>query len=223
MNRLLQIIYSLFYKPFLKLYLRTDSTISFDGFRVKVLKGIFHPSLFFSTKYFYSFIEKIELEKMNFLEVGSGSGILSLLARRKGALITAIDIDSKAVENTRINFSKNFPGSNQATILQSNLFSNLPEKKFDIIIVNPPYYFKTVVHKSQQAWYCGENGEYFEGLFSGLKDYIHENTQTYMILEENCEIDRIKGIAAKYKFIFKQVDEKQIRWEKSFIFRIDIN
>lgn len=220
MKRLVQIFYSFFYKPFLKLYLRSDSTVSFDGFRLKVLTGVFHPRLFFSTKYFYSFIKKIELNSMNFLEIGSGSGILSLLAFKKGAKVSAVDIDPKAVENTRLNFFQNFHETANLSVLQSDVFSNLPQQKFDVIVINPPYYFKKVTEDSQQAWYCGENGEYFEMLFSGLRNYIHESSRTYMILEENCEIDRIKDIAKKYRFIFEQVEEKRIRWEKSYIFRL---
>ncbi len=220
MRSITQIFYSTVYKSILQLYLKTDSNIRFEGFNLKVYKHVFHPKLFFSTTYFYDFIKTQHLSNKSFLEIGCGSGILSLLALKKGAHVTAIDIDSKAIENTKLNFEKNFKEVSRVTILQSDLYDSLPKKKFDIIVINPPYYFKKPIHVGQQAWYCGENGEYFEKLFFGLSHYIHSTSIVYMILEENCEIDRIKKIAKKNNFVFHQCDERKIKWETNFIFKI---
>lgn len=215
-----QILYRLFYKPVLELYLRSDSNISFDGFKLKIYKGVFHPKLFFSTRYLFGFLKQQKLKGLTFLEVGCGSGILSLLAHRMGARVTSLDIDPKAVENTQVNFSRNFPDAKNVTILQSNLFDQLTPQVFDFILVNPPYYFKKVEVDSHYAWYCGENGEYFEKFFQGVSAFMHAHTLVFMILEENCEIERIKSIALKNKIEFALADEKQIKWEKNFVFQL---
>jgi release factor glutamine methyltransferase len=202
------------------LYLKTDSDVTFEEFKLKVLKGVFHPKLFFSTTYFYSFLAGKKFAGKKFLELGSGSGILSMLAYKKGAEVTAVDIDPKAVENTRINFTKNFTANHSARIIESDLFSNVPEQLFDIVVINPPYYFKEVKMAGQQAWYCGEHGEYFKTLFSKLKTYTTMSSEVYMILEENCEISRIRNMALSNNIQFEQVDEKLIKWERNFIFRL---
>ena len=220
MKRLNQLFHVYFVKPVLELYLKTDSRIRYDGFKLKVLKGVFHPMLFFSTKYFYSFISNLNLEHLKVLEIGSGSGLLSMLCIRKKAQVTAIDIDDKAVENTRLNIETNFSEA-KASVLQSDVFSNLPQQTFDVIIINPPYYFKPVEVSGHYAWYCGENGEYFEKLFSGLDNYIHKSSSIYMILEENSEIERIKSIASKYGFLFELVHKRQVKWEWNYIFAIN--
>lgn len=217
-----QNIYKLIYKPFLSMYLKRDVSVRFDGFKLKVFKGVFHPKLFFSTSYFYDFIKKQELKNKRFLEIGCGSGILSLLALKKEALVTAIDIDEKAVENTQLNFSKNFISLNNVKIIQSDLFANLHKQAFDVIIINPPYYFKKVETASQYAWYCGEHGEYFEKLFLSIHHHIHIDTLAFIILEENCEIDRIKAIAAKYNIEFMLLEERLIKWEINYIFKIKL-
>jgi release factor glutamine methyltransferase len=219
--RLLYFFYVLIYKRILQLYLKTDSNIRFDGFKLKVLRGVFHPKLFFSTKYFYSFLKEQDFTGTHFLEIGSGSGILSMLALRKdAATVTAVDIDPKAVENTRVNFSENFNFTANVKVLQGDVLNNLPKRAFDRVVINPPYYFKKISTDDQYAWYCGENGEYFENLFSKLADYIHSQTLVYMILEENCEINRIKEMAAQYNLHFVLVDKKKIKWETSYIFCI---
>ena len=223
MRSMYYIFYNAVYKPILKLYLKTDSNITFDGFKLRVFKDVFHPKLFFSTKYFYSFLKEQNFDQRNFLEIGCGSGILSLLAKRKGALVTAVDIDPKAVENTQLNFKTNFVTSRNTTIVQSDIFKNVPVQTFDVIAINPPYYFKKVETASQYAWYCGENGEYFEELFLNLPRYIKKTSSAFMILEENCEIDRMKSIALKNNISFELVHEKTIKWEKNYIYKLNAN
>jgi release factor glutamine methyltransferase len=220
MRKLSYIFYNYFYKYILKLYLKTDSKVTFDIFKLIVFKEVFHPKLFFSTKYFYSFLKGKNFKNKKFIELGSGSGILSMLAYRQGAHVTAVDIDPKAVENTRINFSGNFNMSQCLSIIQSDLFTNVPVQLFDIVVINPPYYFKEVKVAAHNAWYCGENGEYFKNLFAHLKSYTHSATEIFMVLEENCEIDRIKSMAQIHAIQFEQVDEKIIKWEKNFIFQL---
>lgn len=220
MRSLSYIFYNFFYKHLLKLYLKTDSTARFDGFKLRILKGVFHPKLFFSTSYFYSFLSSKEFQNRKFLEIGSGSGILSMLAHRNGALVTAIDIDPKAVKNTSLNFESNFKPTEQITIIQSDLFSNVPVQQFDMVAINPPYYFKKIEVDAHYAWYCGEQGEYFTRLFSGLKNYTSRVTEVYMVLEENCDIERIKNLAAGHNLGMEKVDEKLIKWERNFIFQL---
>ena len=43
-----------------------------------------------------------------------------------------------------------------------------------------------------------------------------------MVLADNCEIERIKKIAKQNKICFKLVDEKKIKWEKNFIYKLEI-
>lgn len=220
MRRVYYLFYNLIVKRILQLYLKTDSKSTFDGFRLKVFKEVFHPKLFFSTTYFYSFLKRQELNKSNFLEIGCGSGILSMLAYKKGAIVTALDINEKAIENTLLNFRQNFPNQALPSLIKSDLFKALPQQTFDIIAINPPYYFKKVEQLSQYAWYCGENGEYFQGLFQQLPEYIHKESKIFMILEERCELDRIKEMAATYNFEFVLLEEKLIKWETNYIFKI---
>lgn len=217
------ILYNRVYKYILKLYLRTDSNVTFDNFKLKVFKDVFHPKLFFSTTYFYSFLKDQQLDRLNFLELGCGSGVLSMLAYKKGALVTAVDIDPNAVKNTQVNFNANFTHDKNLTILQSDLFKNIPVQTFDVIAINPPYYFKKVETPGQYAWYCGENGEYFENLFLNLSRYIHKTSSAFMILEENCEIERMQSMALKNNIRFELVHEKLIKWEKNYIYKLNAN
>ncbi len=223
MNLLYHTYYKYIYKPVATVYLKSDSNITFDDFKLKILKDVFHPKLFFSSRYFYDFLKTKNLSGKLFLEIGCGSGILSLLAFRKNAKVTLTDIDPKAIENASLNFRTNFKDSfNEAEMVQSDVFSNIPQKKFDVIVVNPPYYFKKVEVDKQLAWYCGENGEYFEKFFSTLQFYVYPASDVYMVLADTAEIERIKHIAQKHKITFSVADEKQIKFEKNYIFQLSL-
>ncbi len=219
--KLQQRLYNFFVKPLIKLYLKTEPVVSFDGFRIKVFQTVFHPRLFFSTTYFYSFLKAMNLTSKLFLEIGCGSGVISMLAHRKMAIVHCSDINEVAIENTKLNFEQNkFDNKNIPVFYLSDLFDDIPVQQFDFIVINPPFYFKPVGQPAHLAWNCGENGEYFDKLFSTLKTYMHAGTKVYMILAEVCEIDRIKAIANKHSRKMEVEEERKIKWEKSFIFRI---
>jgi release factor glutamine methyltransferase len=217
------IFFNFLVKPVLRLYLRKDRTVSYDGFRLLVKKGVFHPLLFFSTKIFYEFLQGIDLRNRSFLELGSGSGLLALLAKRKGAKVTAADINPDAVESTAGNFRTNFGEHHGALILLSDVFSNVPVQVYDVIAVNPPYYFKDAAGSAEHAWFCGKEGQYFEKFFRELHKYSTAQSKVYMILAENCEIGRIMSIASKHRVSMEKIFEKKKRWERSFIYQLALS
>lgn len=88
-------------------------------------------------------VEKIidiskEKESIKILEIGSGSGAVSLsLAKNlEHSKIDAVDISEIALEVTRENVKRN--KLSNINVFYSNLFSNVNEK-YDIIYSNPPY------------------------------------------------------------------------------------
>lgn len=208
-------------KPLLSAYLRRERAYRYKGFSLRVFPGVFHPAFFFSSKYLFGFIEQLTLEGKACLEIGCGSGLLSLLMAGKKGRVTAIDISPQAVKNTALNFERNKARlSGDHKVLQSDLFDRLPRQAFDVVVINPPYFFSEAVHESQHAWNCGPNGEYFEKLFSGLANYIHTRSEVYMILADNCDIDRIRAIARSHNFNLVVQEKKKIWWEVNTIFSV---
>ncbi len=214
--------YKYILKAFYAFYLRRTVTTKHDGFKLSVSPSVFHPTLFFSTLFLYERLQTLTIRNKKFLELGSGSGLLSLLAFRKGAFVTAIDINEKAVADTQYNFDNNFKDLASVKILQSDLFLNLPVQLFDVIIINPPYFFKAVSEASQLAWNCGAGGEYFHRLFQQLPKYADHTTLIWMSLADNCDIAQIKDIASQYQIKLVLDKEKIIKWEKNFIFKLNI-
>jgi release factor glutamine methyltransferase len=197
-------------------YLKKQRKYSYKDISVWVEPTVFPPFLTISTKLLLEFLDKRELKGKSFLELGCGCGIISILAAKKGAQVTATDINEVALEALAKNAADN---AVPIEILPSDLFENLTQKTFDVIVINPPYYPKSPANMAENAWFCGENFEYFERLFTQLWDFSGSN-EIYMILSEDCELDKIKAIALKNEMAFDLVLEKKVATEVNFIFRL---
>ena len=88
-------------------YLRKPREFNYGTLKACGRSWSFSSWFFFSTRYILEFLNNESLGGQRFLEVGCGSGIISILAAQKGAEVTAIDINRKAVTNTIENAVRN--------------------------------------------------------------------------------------------------------------------
>ena len=78
------------------------------------------------------------------LDIGTGSGLVALmLAQRCEASITAIDIDSEAVEQAQININAS-NWKNRMEVIHTDLCKYSPQNLFDTIVSNPPYFIDSL-------------------------------------------------------------------------------
>tara|TARA_B110000208_G_C11617443_1_gene375911 strand:+ start:195 stop:872 length:678 start_codon:yes stop_codon:yes gene_type:complete len=208
-------------KPILKFglefYYRKPRPFKYQGIQVLVHPEVFPPHLTLSTKILLDFIAELDLSKKSFLELGCGSGIISLFARSKEATVTASDINKTALENLKKASEEN---NLEVDFVYSNLFENLQNKNFDYILINPPYYPKQPKNVKEQAWFCGDDFQYFKNLFNQLPPYINKKNQAYMILSEDCEFKTISEIASGNKLNLKATFETSKMGEKNTIYQI---
>lgn len=197
-------------------YISKQRKYTYEGITVQINEEVFPPKFTISTKILLEYIKPLDLKDKNFLELGCGSGIISLFAASKGATVTASDINQTAItilEEAAIN------NEISINVVYSDLFESLQNQQFDYIIINPPYYPKAPQNDKEYAWFCGENFEYFEKLFKQLPNNLSPNT--WMILSEDCKIDHIKQLAIKNGLFFKLILEKSVVREKNYIFKIE--
>lgn len=190
----------------------------YKGIRLQIPPQVFHPAFFFSTKLLLRFINGLDVTGKTFLELGAGSGLIAFIAARKGAKVTATDINHTAVAFLRRNKRTN---KIPIKVIASDLFSDVPKQLFDIIAINPPYYKKNPASEADYAWYCGENGEYFICLFKTLGDYVSSDSAVFMILCDGCDIELIKSIAKRFGFTMIPVQAKKNMVEMNYIFKIE--
>jgi release factor glutamine methyltransferase len=81
-----------------------------------------------------------EIQKPRVLEIGVGSGIISVMLSIliPEIEIIAVDINDKALELAKSNAIKH-DVEEKITFIKSDLFENVPNIAFDMVISNPPY------------------------------------------------------------------------------------
>lgn len=88
-----------------------------------------------STKYMMEFISKYGVENKTVIDIGTGTGILSVLCGKLGAShILALDIDTHSLEWARKNFKRN----NVTVDVEVNNLTYHIDDKADIILANLP-------------------------------------------------------------------------------------
>lgn len=204
-----------FLKYGLKLFYSKPRTYCYENICIKVHPDVFPPHLTFSTKILLDYIKPLDLKEKTFLELGCGSGIISLLASKKGAVVSSSDINQTALNYLDANAAKN---NLLVTTIFSDLFKSIPNSNFDYVIINPPYYPEKPKNIKEQAWFCGENFEYFENLFDQLQNI--ESNNIFMILSEDCEIEKIKSISNKNNFQLSDIKKIKNNFETNYIFKI---
>jgi release factor glutamine methyltransferase len=207
------------YKPLLVKYLSATRTYAYKGIRLVIPPAVFHPGFFFSTRLLLRYVSTLPLKNKLFLEPGAGSGLISLFAARQGAVVTATDINPVAIQYLERNRYINRLDLN---IIHSDLFESIPQQAYDVIAINPPYYKKQPRTAAEYAWYCGEQGEYFQHLFGGLHNYIHAQSVVLMILCDGCDLQMVKDIALQHDFLLNCVQTKKNWIETNYIFKIEL-
>ncbi|WP_329118985.1 DUF7059 domain-containing protein [Streptomyces sp. NBC_01353] len=71
------------------------------------------------------------------LDLGTGSGIQALHAAQHATLVTATDLNPRALDFTRLTLA--LSGAREAELLQGSLFEPVDGDTYDLIVSNPPF------------------------------------------------------------------------------------
>jgi ribosomal RNA small subunit methyltransferase A len=136
------------------------------------------------------------------LDMGTGCGLLGILAASKGGRITAVDVNPFAVECSRLNARVNGL-SERFEARVSDLFQELGGERFDLIIFNPPYLPEEKGEATggwlEKAWQGGPSGtEVVERFLNEVRDHLRCGGQVMMVLSSLSSPERtIAGFEAQ--------------------------
>lgn len=169
--------------------------------------------------------QKFSNQSINILDIGTGSGCISITLKHQlpSATVSAIDISKDALSVAKENAKLN---NVEVNFLESNIFSNITDK-YDIIISNPPYIredepIMDIVKNNEPhlALYAPNNGLYFyEEITKQASKYLNNKFIIAYEIGEQQGSD-VVALAKKYFPKAKILLEKDLRNFDRFVFII---
>lgn len=152
----------------------------------------------------------------NILDIGTGTGVIALmLAQKTKAEVVAIEIDKEAYEQANINFKESkFADRLSAEYKSLQDFVKSTDKKFDLIVTNPPYFVDSL--KSSDS--TRSNARHadllpFNELLDGVKSVITEKGKFCLILPKT-EAIKFREIAENKGFHLSKLLRVRTRLDK---------
>ncbi len=152
------------------------------------------------------------------LDVGTGCGLLAIVAAEKAEHVIAIDINPYAVNcaqrNTKLNGI-----SSKIEVLRGNLFGPLKiGAKFDLILFNAPYLPSKKNEEKRwidKAWSGGKTGRtIIDNFIHNVTDYLTEKGHVQLIQSTLSNLDKTLVELRKRGLSAKTIAEKESMFEK---------
>lgn len=159
---------------------------SVAGMRLTVHPTVFHPKYFRTSAFMAKYVATLDLKGKRVLDLGTGTGILGIIAAQHGAEVTAIDINELSLDAARENAERH---GVTMRILKSDWFSALHGETFDFIFCNPPYIKGSGTHPYDAAWYAGEQNEHVLDLIEGCDDHLAAGGSLLLVLSNHADVE----------------------------------
>lgn len=131
--------------------------VHFGNYAFDVCEDVYEPA-----EDSFLFAENLSVSRgAEVLDVGTGSGLLAILAAQTAKHVLAIDINPYAIRCAKANAAKNHV-QNKICFLQGDLFAALDlQARFDLVLFNAPY-LPSEEHEADswlgRAWAGGKTG-----------------------------------------------------------------
>lgn len=151
------------------------------------------------------------------LDVGTGCGLLAVLAAKVAKKVVATDVNSIAVRCALQNAVLNNV-ADKMDIRQGELFEPIKkDERFDIILFNAPYLPSEEWEEQElasQAWAGGETGrEVIDRFIREASAYLRENGRILLVQSTLSDVEQSFQMFAELDLDAKVVSEKKVDFE----------
>jgi tRNA1Val (adenine37-N6)-methyltransferase len=161
------------------------------------------------------------------LDIGTGTGIIALmLAQKSNAIIDAIDIDNNAIEQAKENVAAcKWREHIHVHHISLQQFSLESDKKFDLIVSNPPYFIDSSKAFEESRTNARHTDQLpYNDLLKGVLNLLNPNGRFYVILPTK-ESEQFRDLAEENKLfltkltrVITRADKPEKRWLMRFEF-----
>lgn len=150
------------------------------------------------------------------LEIGCGSGVVSIHCAKNNCFVTAGDINLKAVELTRRNARRNYV---RIDVVETDVYSGI-RGTFDTIVFNLPYLPVDEEGLLAKAWSGGPDGlGPLPELLCGARDHLEPNGRVVIVvsslMDGHALEEALKGwnykVIGELKLFFEKLSVLEMR------------
>ena len=149
------------------------------------------------------------------LEIGCGSGVVSIHCAKNGCVVTSGDINPTAVELTRKNAAEN---GVDITVVETDVYSNI-EGRFDTVLFNLPYLPVDEDGLLARSWSGGPDGlGPLPDLLSGSPDHLNPNGRIVVVISSLMDTQALWDLLDDYDV--ENIGELKLFFEKLAVLEI---
>lgn len=182
----------------------------YAGISIENCSGVYHPA-----EDTFLILDHV-IPGNNVLEIGCGSGIISVYCAKLGRNVTCCDVAQTARDCTEKNAIRN---KVTLDVIDSQLFRNVTGK-FDTIIFNPPYLPSEDRYAESEQWNGGEDGfDAIRPFFKYAADYLEDSGSIYIIFSSLTDIE---GLIDEFndRYTFKEKGRQSFFFETIFLYQV---
>ena len=157
------------------------------------------------------------------LELGTGCGLLAILAAKAGARVVATDINPAAVECAHANAAAHGV-ADRIDFRLGDLFEPVAGERFDLVVFNPPYLpvepEEALDGPLDRAWEAGPDGRAaIDPFLRGLLNHLTNNGRALFVQSSLSNLDKtlreIGGLGLDVDIV-----RKRLPFEELFLLRV---
>lgn len=188
-----------------------------DGLTITIPENVYDPA-----EDSFLLAENVNISaNSKVLEIGSGSGYVSLLLAKKNPNTEyfCLDINPIASITTKKNAQLNNLSLN---VISSDLFSSLKiSKVFDLILFNSPYLPISEDGLLSKAWSGGLGGlEIVRNYLERLDDYLKLNGSSYLVVSSKTDLKELDRLLTDLNLVWDIIDSLKEGGEKIILYKI---
>jgi release factor glutamine methyltransferase len=183
--------------------------VTLFGLDLIIDPGVLHPRHFASSRMLARHVMTRNLAGRSVADLGTGSGLLALLAARAGAKVTALDLSPAAVSCASENARRNGL-QDRVRVIRSDVFAGLEgADRFDFVITNPPFYARDATSLPDHAFAAGASNDFFARLAASLPARLTGDGVLLMILSSDIDDSPIARVLEARGLQGRVLEEKR--------------
>jgi release factor glutamine methyltransferase len=157
------------------------------------------------------------------LELGTGCGLVAILAAKMGARVVATDVNPAATECARLN-AEVHKVADKIDFRVGNLLEPVKEEVFDLILFNPPYLPTSPSEVSEApldlAWNGGQNGRsVIDEFLREFPAHLTRGGRAIFVQSSLSNIQQTASTLERMNFQVKLVECKKFSFEELSLLR----